>query len=127
MSENQSSGVPRVELRDPSDEVGETLSRLQRLVLSDPDRSAAVFASLVAEGREFAGTGEGRKWVQRLEGSALLRRASVLWDTTTLWMLAERKSETPTSAYLDAIFLGASAPDGDSWLAESLRRSNDGD
>ena len=102
--------VPRVVVRDPDDELLSILRELQYLVLEHPVAAQAAFSALVAEGRRFASTEEGRAWKQRLADSELVRRARIVWDTTTLEQLTEDPTRALPSAYVDAIVKMAANP-----------------
>ena len=49
-----------------------------------PAAVVEAMAALVAEGRTFAETPDGRAWAERLRGSELLRRARTLWEGLTI-------------------------------------------
>jgi hypothetical protein len=101
-------GLPRISLRDPEDAELRVLRSAQLLLLKHPAAAQAAFSALVAEGRRFGETPEGRAWTQRLIHSSLLHRARLVFEITTLWMLEEEPPDVLPSAYLDALFLAGS-------------------
>ena len=108
-------GVPRVELRDAATVEAALLRSLQRVLLTHPVACQAAFTALMAEGRQFAETPEGRAWRDRLVDSSLLQQARLVFDLTTLGMLEESAGEMP-SGYLDALFMAATSGDADGVL-----------
>lgn len=97
--------VPRLDLRDPQPQEVESVRRLQRVLMTHPVAAQAAFSALVAEGRRFAETEEGRVWRERLVQSALLRKVRLVLDLTTLGLLQESRESTLPSSYLDALFM----------------------
>lgn len=57
------------------------LGELDRLLRLHPRLTRAVVAALVAEGRAYSDTTEGRRLRETLLASRRVRRAWVLWDT----------------------------------------------
>ena len=108
-------GVPRVELREAATTEAALLRSLQRVLLTHPVACQAAFTALMAEGRRFAETPEGRAWRDRLVDSSLLQQARLVFDLTTLGMLEENAGEVPSS-YLDALFMAATSGDADGVL-----------
>ena len=78
------------------------LGQLQGAILKHPVAAQAAFAALVAEGRAFAKTPEGRAWHQRLASSPLVERGRSLWELTTLGVLEDDRSVVVPSRILDA-------------------------
>src|SRR5579872_2706306 len=101
--------LPTVHLSEP-DEAASILRQLQSLVLKHPVAAKAAFNALIAEGRAFARTPEGKAWRDRLIGSELLHRARLVLDFPGLSLLELDSSTVLPSAYLDAIFMLASSP-----------------
>lgn len=101
-------GLPTVYL--PSPEMAlQVLRRLQGLVLKHPVAAKAAFDALIAEGRAFAQTPEGKVWHDKLAASELLHRARLVLDFPGLSMLERDSPEVLPSAYLDTIFMLASS------------------
>jgi hypothetical protein len=67
--------------------VADLIGRCQRLILKHPMAAQAAYQALVAEGRRFAQTDEGKQWRCRLEASEAVRRARSLWEAATLNVL----------------------------------------
>ena len=111
-----SNEVPRIELRDPAATEAALLRALQGVLLTHPVACQAAFTALVAEGRRFAETAEGRTWRGRLLGSSLLQQARLVFDLTTLGLLDEGSTGQLPSNYLDALFMAAASGDRDAIL-----------
>jgi hypothetical protein len=82
----------------------ELLQTLQVAVLRHPIAAKALFGLLVAEGRAFAETIEGRVWQEKLAQSELLHRARLVLDLPALAILESTSPQALPSAYLDTIF-----------------------
>jgi hypothetical protein len=88
------------------------LRELQHGVLAHSEAARALFAALVREGRLFAQTGEGQRWQERIQRSALLERALLVWQAASAWMTEDTGAATP-SALVDALAAAARSPDRD--------------
>jgi hypothetical protein len=122
--------LPRIELQDPTSLEVDLLHQLQRVLLLHPVACQAAFTALVAEGRRFASTEDGRAWRDRLVGSALLREVRLAFDLSTLGLLEEEAGAALPSNYLDALFMIASGGDTDGVLNQAfwngMERRDDG-
>ncbi len=116
--------MPRLVVRDADEELLRDLREIQFLLLEHPVAAQAAFSALVAEGRRFAETEHGRAWRDRLARSELVRRARIVWDTTTLEQLAETPSRAVPSTYVDALMRMAASPDLEPVLARLFRTGN---
>lgn len=123
MKLDEAQGLPRLTLRSPQDEQTRILRAAQTLMLKHPVAAQAGFTALLAEGRKFAETVEGRRWKQRLEESALLHRARLVWEVTTLWMLEQEPPNVLPSAYLDALFMSATSEELEPLLDRLFREA----
>jgi|SRR5271166_6005141 len=85
------------------------LRRLQAFVLKHPAAAQAAFVSLVAEGKAFAETPEGKELRSKLAASELIHRARLIFDLPGLSMLSRDGPGLLPSAYVDAIFMLASS------------------
>jgi len=128
MNESNSTGpgLPRVELKDPEAAEVALLRSLQRVLLTHPVACQAAFTALLAEGRRFSDTSEGRVWRARLINSSLLQQARLIFDLATLGMLEERAGEIPSS-YLDALFMAAAGGNADGVLNRLFWSGEEGD
>jgi hypothetical protein len=97
-------GPPRLVLGEVDDPLLSLLQDAQLLLFKYPSAAQAAFRALVAEGRRFATTPEGRAWRDRLAGSELVRRGLTLWAGSSLDMLTEPADGALPSGYLEAIF-----------------------
>lgn len=78
------------------------LQALQRVLFDFPVASQAAFSALVAEGRRFAGTEEGKQWEERLRDSELIVRGRVVWEVLTQSAFTEDAQTVLPSVILDA-------------------------
>jgi hypothetical protein len=111
-------GIPLVDLHDPDNAAIPVLRSLQRMLLKHPVAAQALFAALVAEGRRFARTAEGKAMQSKLEHSPLVQQASHVLDMSTLSLLEENPVDFLPSNYLDVLFMLAGDPDSDRILSE---------
>jgi len=93
-----------------ADEVTALLHRARLLLLQHPTAAQAAFSALVAEGRKFAATPEGRSQAVALASSPLIRHATELWGALGLDMLEEDPDTVVPSAWLEALVRGAQSP-----------------
>jgi hypothetical protein len=106
-----------VRLRSHEDDLVAALRAIQELVLRHPVAVRSALAALIAEGRRFAETPEGRTLGRRLAGSPLVREARLVFKMASLFSLdAQPSSEPLPSSYLDGLFLAASSGDPDRLL-----------
>jgi hypothetical protein len=70
-----------------------------------------VISALVAEGRRFAGTRAGRRWLTRLVDSDLVRRGQSLWEASALVLFEEDADTVLPSALVDSILGSIAAAD----------------
>jgi hypothetical protein len=95
---------------EPADPLMKMLAGMHGLLLEHPVAAKACFQALMAEGRAFAETEQGRELKQRLERSEKIAACSALWRTLSLGMLEDTDPSSLPSTYLDQL-LGASAMD----------------
>lgn len=117
----------RVELVDPTAAEVEMLRALQRTMLTHPVACQAAFSALVAEGRRFAETPEGRAWRDRLVHSSLLRQVRLVFDLSTLGLLEEGAGACLPSGYLDALFMIAAGGNADEVLNHVFWNRHEGE
>lgn len=110
---------PTVVFHDPEDLLGAQLRRVQQAILTHPVAAQALFRGFVEEGRSFARTPEGARWLARLDGSELMTRSRVLWDAMTVRALEDNADTVLPTAVLEA-FVKAAADAGMERLAELL-------
>ncbi len=119
--------LPRIAIRDDSDEALRLIRSLQTAVLKHPSAAQAIFSALVAEGKRYAETENGRVWQARLIDSALFQRAQNVFQSATLWMLEDAAPQDLPSGYLDAVFMAAENPQLETLLQNVLAQDEDGD
>jgi hypothetical protein len=83
MRPDQAQDLPRLVLRS-SDQLEQLLRRAERLVARDPAVARSLIGALVAEGRRFAATPEGRRWQATLARSQLVRQGRIIWQAAGL-------------------------------------------
>ena len=71
---------PVITIAEPVEETARLLRSLQAALLMHPFAARAAIRVLVAEGRAFAETEEGRRWRERLDRSSAMRTARTLWE-----------------------------------------------
>lgn len=106
-----SRGLPVASLRASDDHLLATLREARWQFLRHPVAAQALFSALVAEGRAYARTPEGRALRQRLAASDLVRDLRVAWDLTTAEILQEDPPSMLPTAFLDALLQAASHPE----------------
>jgi hypothetical protein len=92
------------------------LRAAQVVLLKYPIAAQAAFASLVREGRLFAGTAAGAEWQRRLAASTVLAKARTMFEGLASGIVTERGAVLP-STFVDA-FLRALDRDLEEVLAE---------
>ncbi len=105
---------------EPDDELSRLLFELRWLVITHPVAAQAAFRTLVAEGRRFATTDEGRAWRARLGTSELVRRGSAVFELGTLGMLDGDSERVLPTQLVDAFARAASRRDLEEALARRL-------
>jgi len=118
-------GLPRLVVRDRDAPVRDVLREAQYALLKHPVAAQAAFASLVAEGRRFAATPEGRGWAERLASSELMREGRTVWEVATLQILEEEPANLLPSTYVDALVKATSSPELESLLARLFDSGED--
>jgi hypothetical protein len=94
---------PRLVFGDDPDDLGEILGQLQSIVVRYPIAAQAAFRALVAEGRAFAETEEGRELARSLADSRLVRRGRIAWDVVTARAFDDDPDVIVPSVFLDAL------------------------
>lgn len=84
-------------------EVMRTLGALQRAIFKHPMAVQAAFATLVAEGRRFAETEEGREWRDRLLRAKQTGRLRMVWEVLSLGAFTERSDGLLPSVFVDSL------------------------
>jgi hypothetical protein len=125
MTDRHPDDVPELVISDADDAILALLRELQRALLLHPEAGQALYASLAQEGRLFGQTEDGRRWRERIERSALLERALLVWQNAAMWMTEEARDSGAPSALIDAVAAAAMSPRRDS-LLERLLRDLDG-
>ena len=74
-------------------ELVEILHRARRAVIEQPALAHAITSFLVGEGRRFAETDEGRRWLDALRDAPEVERLRRIWEATTLNVLDDHHDE----------------------------------
>jgi hypothetical protein len=101
----------RLVLAPLTDPLRPLLEQGARVLLQHPAAAQAAFSALVAEGRRFARTDEGRRWRDALAGSDLVRRGRALWEGSVLSVLEEDGQTVLPTTLLDAVVQAAGRAD----------------
>jgi hypothetical protein len=81
----------------PEEWLVRALLDLRAALLTNPVAGQRLFAFLVAEGRRFAGTDEGGRWLTALAGDPLVERLRRVWEATSLNVFDEQPSGVPAA------------------------------
>lgn len=117
--------LPAVELHDFDDRAVRVVRTLQLALLKHPMAGQAAFNALLAEGRAFAKTAEGRALRAKLERSELVHRARLVFDFATLSMLEQSPPDVLPSAYVDVLFMLGANRRSDEILDKVFSREDD--
>jgi hypothetical protein len=103
-----------------SPEIVVALRELQRAVIRHPLAAQAIFAALIAEGRAYATTDEGKAWRERLARSETTRRMLTTWEMASMGMLTEASGDFRPTALFEALARAAAAPWFEGKVAHAL-------
>lgn len=84
-------------------ELMRTLALLQRAIFKYPMAVQAAFETLVAEGRSFAETDEGKRWRERLLSAKQTGRLRMVWEVLSLGAFTERSEGLLPSVFVDSL------------------------
>jgi len=79
------------------------LAQLHSLLVAHPAASQAAFAALVAEGRRFAATEQGRRWQEALAASPQMARLRRIFEEVSLNMFEEDAMTVLPSTYVELL------------------------
>ena len=116
--------IPTIELHDFDESTLRILQTLQGILLRHPVACQAAFGALVAEGRMFGETPEGRELKARLENSSLVQQLRYVFDITTFSMLDRDPPDILPSAYIDTLFMLSGYARSDDLLDRLFRESS---
>jgi hypothetical protein len=95
--------APRLILSTPDEGIERLLAQLTVVVLRHPIAAQAAFKALVAEGRRFGETADGRRWRAALADSELVRRGRAFWEASLLNLMEDHADAVVPSGIVDAI------------------------
>lgn len=78
------------DLSDDERRLVEILRRARRAVIDQPALAHALTSFLVGEGRRYAETEEGERWLEALRDAPELERLRRIWEATTLNLLDDQ-------------------------------------
>ncbi len=81
----------------------DALAAVQRIIFKYPMATQAAFSALVAEGRRFATTSEGRNLALRLTRAKEMHRARMLWEVLSMSAFTERYDGPLPSLFVDTL------------------------
>ena len=111
--------IPTLVVRRAPSGADALMRDLHVLVQRHPVAVQAICRMLVAEGRRFVETPEGRAWRKRLAGSELARRGRMLWEASALDLLDDRGEARLPTAFVDTLIGVLTSAD----FVERLRRT----
>ncbi len=110
---------------DAPDPVGSALMELQLAILRHPVAAQAIFSSLVAEGRRYTESADGRALAAKVAKSDLAQRGRVVWDVLTMSALTDGDDVIP-SVVLDAFMESIDNDRLEPWLSSLFEQNTDG-
>lgn len=116
--------LPRLTLRE-SDLLARLLRQGQQLLLRHPQGAATLVRALVAEGRRFAKTEEGRAWQEQLAGSDLIKKGHLIWQAYGLDTLAPEASGALPSKWLEMLIAAIGEAEVEEVLASLMVQEKD--
>lgn len=124
MARDPRPSLPRLTLRE-SDLLARLLRQGQELLLRHPQGAAALVRALVAEGRRFAGTDEGRAWQEQLAGSDLIKKGHLIWQAYGLDALDGAEEPMLPSQWLHTLLAAVDEADVEQVLARLMVQETD--
>ena len=112
--------APVITIDEPVEETARLLRALQAALLTHPFATRAAIRVLVAEGRAFAETEEGRLWRTRLDRSNAMRTARTLWEGLAYPLVADGLPTSLPTVALDDLFAAVSAGGAEAALARAF-------
>jgi hypothetical protein len=91
----RAASVQDAEPTEPQEWLVKLLIDLRMALLSNPVAGQRVFAYLVAEGRRYAETDEGGRWLTALARDPLVERLRRLWEATSFNVFDEQTENVP--------------------------------
>ena len=108
MSEAQQ---PRLTLRPESELLSDFLLSGQRILMKHPQAARALTTSLMEEGRRYAQSEAGQRWMDELAGSELVKRGLMIWEAYGMDLLVAAEPVVTPSAWLDLVLAAIANPD----------------
>jgi hypothetical protein len=111
---------PLITIAEPVEETARLLRSLQNALVVHPFATRAAIRVLVAEGRAFAATEEGRRWRERLDRSESMRTARTFWEGLVYPLVAEGLPTTRPTTMLDDFFAAIGSGGAEAALARAF-------
>jgi hypothetical protein len=89
------------------DELGRVLEGIRDALIRHPIATQSAFSALVAEGRRFSETAEGKTMCAQLADSELLARLRVVWESLSMTAFSERPDAPLPSFFLEGVVRAA--------------------
>jgi hypothetical protein len=99
--------MPTLVIEDERAQVDPLLLEVRRALWRHPLAAQSLFRMLVAEGRRFAATAEGREWAERLAHAERLEQVAVVWDLVTSRALEDDPATVVPSVVAEAFVKAA--------------------
>jgi hypothetical protein len=120
MTDEPVQSPPHLTLREEDEQLSEFLLGTQRFLMKHPHAAREVITGLLEEGRRFAQTPEGQRWMDALANTELVKRSLLIWEAYGLDMLLETRPSVTPSTWLDMIVAVISNPDLEGFLSMLL-------
>jgi hypothetical protein len=91
------------DLSEDERQLVDVLHRARRAVVEQPALAQAITSFLVGEGRRFAETDEGRRWLDALRDAPEVERLRRIWEATTLNLLDDHTAGGVPPAWVDLL------------------------
>jgi hypothetical protein len=109
------------DLSDDECQLVEILHRARRAVIEQPALAHAITSFLVGEGRRFAETVEGRRWLEALRDAPEVERLRRIWEATTLNVLDDGHVEGGLPPAWVDLLVDLTATGGTDGIVRALR------
>jgi hypothetical protein len=91
------------DLSDDEQRLVDVLYRARGAVIEQPALGQAITSFLVAEGRRYAETEDGRRWLEALRDAPEVERLRRIWEATTLNLLDDHTTGGIPAAWVDLL------------------------
>ena len=120
MTDQSEAKLPRLSLQD-NDLLLRLLRDGQHLLLYNPRTAQSILQALVAEGRHFAQTPDGRLWQQKIAESDIIKKGRLIWQAFGLDNLLKDEPDIIPSEWLEHISKALDNTDLETMLSQLIR------